>query len=63
MATWYATGKFSNFENFPADSKMFENFPAYSFFKKSSRRFKKYGMKLSQSAPYMYTRSALGGAL
>jgi hypothetical protein len=34
-----ATGKFSNFENFAADSKMFENFPAYSnfiFFKKFS---------------------------
>jgi hypothetical protein len=27
-----ATGKFSNFENFTADSKMFENFPAYSNF-------------------------------
>jgi hypothetical protein len=30
MATWCATGKFSNFVNFPADSKMFENFPADS---------------------------------
>jgi hypothetical protein len=29
-----ATGKFSNFENFAADSKMFENFPAYSIFLK-----------------------------
>jgi hypothetical protein len=26
------TDKFSNFENFAADSKMFENFPAYSNF-------------------------------
>jgi hypothetical protein len=43
---------------------MFENFPAYSiFFKKNSRRFKKIGRKLTHSAPYMYTRSALGGAL
>jgi hypothetical protein len=29
-----ATGKFSNFENFAADSKIFENFPAYSDFLK-----------------------------
>jgi hypothetical protein len=34
---WCATGKFSNFENFAADLKMFENFLAYSiFFKKNS---------------------------
>jgi hypothetical protein len=31
---WCATGKFSNFENFAADSKMFENFPAYLIFLK-----------------------------
>jgi hypothetical protein len=29
-----ATGKFSNFENFAADSKKIENFPAYSNFLK-----------------------------
>jgi hypothetical protein len=33
---------------------MFENFPA---------DFKKIGTKLTHSAPHMYTRSALGGAL
>jgi hypothetical protein len=37
MAEWCATGKFSNFENFPADSKMFENFLAYSVFLKKVR--------------------------
>jgi hypothetical protein len=32
---WCATGKFSNFENFAVDSKMFKKFLAYSnFFKK-----------------------------
>jgi hypothetical protein len=30
---------------------------------KFSRRFKKIGRKLTRSAPYMYTRSALDGAL
>jgi hypothetical protein len=47
-------GKFSNFQNFAANSKMFENFPA---------NFKKNVRKLTHSAPYMYTRSTLGGAL
>jgi hypothetical protein len=51
---WCATDKFSNFQNFAANSKMFENFPA---------NFKKFGRKLTHSTPYMYTRSALGGAL
>jgi hypothetical protein len=40
-AMWCATGKFSNFENFAADSKMFENFPAYlNFFLKNPADFK-----------------------
>jgi hypothetical protein len=48
-----ATGKFSNFEIFAADSKMFENFPADSiFFEKLSRRFKKFDGKLTHSAPF-----------
>jgi hypothetical protein len=64
LAMWCATGKFSIFENFATDSKMFENFIAYlNFFFKKSHRFKKFGTKLTHSAPYMYTHSALGGAL
>jgi hypothetical protein len=47
-------GKFSKFQNVAANLKMFENFPA---------NFKKNGRKLTHSAPYMYTRSAMGGAL
>jgi hypothetical protein len=43
-----------HFQNFAANSKKFEIFPA---------DFKKIGRKLMRSAPYMYTRSAPGGAL
>jgi hypothetical protein len=35
----------------------------FNFFKKNSHQFKKFGRKLTHSAPYMYTRSALGGVL
>jgi hypothetical protein len=50
---WCATGKFSNYQKFAADSKNFENFPTDSkkivFF---SRRFKKFDGELTHSATF-----------
>jgi hypothetical protein len=60
---WCATVKFSNFENVATDSKMFENFRAYSNFFLKVPADSKFGRKLTHSTPYMYTHSALGGAL
>jgi hypothetical protein len=46
-------GKFSNFQIFAADSKMFENFPTDSnFFEKISSQFKKIDGKLTHGAPF-----------
>jgi hypothetical protein len=47
-----ATGNFSNFENFAADSKMFEFSANSKKFNKIPRRFEIFDGKLTHSAPF-----------